>query len=187
MNQVIGIVKTQQLSTPKASFQVGVTRESAMHQLYILANNISLINNASSSSTSSTTTTTTAVLSDGNNHDNTHINNDATTSVYSGSAFSWLELQRIRSIAMNEQCCCLLIASLSPLICGHELVKLGLLLSLFGGTNRLDTSNSNNNNSDIDVNSSDKTSSDSFHIRDNIHVLMVGDPGIGKVCLAQYC
>lgn len=48
-----------------------------------------------------------------------------------------------------------------PAIYGHEMIKAGLLLSLFGG-------------------SSNQTSP-----RDDIHVLMVGDPGLGKSQLLQ--
>lgn len=57
----------------------------------------------------------------------------------------------------------LLIHSLCPGIYGHEMIKAGLILSLFGGNNK---------------------SSDS---RDDIHVLIVGDPGLGKSQMLQAC
>ena len=49
----------------------------------------------------------------------------------------------------------LLVHSVCPLIYGQELVKAGILLGLVGGN-------------------------PSEHHRSNIHVLMVGDPGLGK-------
>ncbi|KAG7197523.1 hypothetical protein KM043_017636 [Ampulex compressa] len=57
----------------------------------------------------------------------------------------------------------LLVHSLCPAIYGHEIVKAGLLLSLFGG---------NPKHTDL---------------RDDIHVLLVGDPGLGKSQMLQAC
>ncbi|XP_071858421.1 DNA helicase MCM8 isoform X1 [Bombus fervidus] len=57
----------------------------------------------------------------------------------------------------------LLVHSLCPSIYGHEIVKAGLMLSLFGG---------NVENSES---------------RENIHVLVVGDPGLGKSQMLQAC
>lgn len=61
----------------------------------------------------------------------------------------------------------LLTNSLSPSIYGHELVKAGLLLGLFGGTN--------------------KSAGDRTHlsIRGDPHILVVGDPGLGKSQMLQ--
>lgn len=50
-----------------------------------------------------------------------------------------------------------------PSIYGHELVKAGLLLSLFGG------------------------SSPNSEVREDIHVLLVGDPGLGKSQMLIAC
>lgn len=52
--------------------------------------------------------------------------------------------------------------SLCPKIFGHEIVKAGLILALFGGTK---------NNG----------------IRSDSHVLIVGDPGLGKSQLLKAC
>lgn len=57
----------------------------------------------------------------------------------------------------------LLIHSMCPSIYGHELVKAGLLLSLFGG------------------------SSPNGEVREDIHVLLVGDPGLGKSQMLIAC
>jgi len=54
----------------------------------------------------------------------------------------------------------LLVSSLSPSIFGQNIVKAALMLGLFGGTKR--------------------TSSDQFSIRADPHILIVGDPGMGK-------
>nr|CAD7462132.1 unnamed protein product [Timema tahoe] len=57
----------------------------------------------------------------------------------------------------------LLVNSLCPLIYGHEMVKAGLLLALFGGSIREDGG------------------------RADPHVLVVGDPGLGKSQMLQAC
>ena len=56
----------------------------------------------------------------------------------------------------------LLVHSLCPPIYGHEMVKAGLLLALFGGTSKF---------------SNDK---DNVAVRGDPHILIVGDPGLGK-------
>jgi DNA helicase MCM8 len=56
----------------------------------------------------------------------------------------------------------LLVHSLCPDIFGHEISKAGLLLTLFGGT-------------PVEVESLDPNAT-----RSNIHILIVGDPGMGK-------
>ena len=60
-----------------------------------------------------------------------------------------------------------LVNSLCPTIFGHTLVKAGLVLALVGGTDR----------------SSDSVSG--LHKRSDSHVLIVGDPGLGKSQLLQ--
>jgi DNA helicase MCM8 len=63
-----------------------------------------------------------------------------------------------------------LVASLCPSIVGNHLVKAGLLLALFGGTTNdgLDEKNS-------------------VPIRGDLHVLVVGDPGLGKSQMLKAC
>lgn len=57
----------------------------------------------------------------------------------------------------------MLVQSLCPSIFGHEVVKAGLLLAMFGGCQRYEDS------------------------RANPHVLVVGDPGLGKSQMLQAC
>ncbi|KAL1239536.1 DNA helicase [Trichinella pseudospiralis] len=59
-----------------------------------------------------------------------------------------------------------LVASLCPTIYGHEAVKAGLVLALFGGAT---------------------PSQQHLTTRSNIHALLVGDPGLGKTHLLQAC
>ena len=72
--------------------------------------------------------------------------------------FSSEDLRIIEQIARSPNCIGILLSSLCPSIYGHELVKFGLVLSLFGGT------------------PSDTLPSK----RSDVHVLVVGDPGLGK-------
>ncbi|XP_068318869.1 probable DNA helicase MCM8 [Pyrus communis] len=60
-----------------------------------------------------------------------------------------------------------LLQSICPSIFGHELVKAGILLALFGGVRK----NSNDQNK--------------VPVRGDIHVIIVGDPGLGKSQLLQ--
>jgi DNA replicative helicase MCM subunit Mcm2 (Cdc46/Mcm family) len=58
-------------------------------------------------------------------------------------------------------------SSLCPQIYGHEMVKSALVLSLFGGTNKVDKEDN------------------SIRIRGQIHILIVGDHGSGKDLLLK--
>ena len=69
----------------------------------------------------------------------------------------------IREILNHANTFELLVKSSVPSIFGHELVKTGMLLALFGGASKKRT----NDNEKVSV-------------RPDIHVLVVGDPGLGK-------
>jgi DNA helicase MCM8 len=84
--------------------------------------------------------------------------------------YSRTDLEIIRKIALNEKCFSLLVASLCPDIYGHEIVKAGLLLGLLGGNS-------------VSSESSAAGDDEQVPIRQDIHVLIVGDPGLGKVSL----
>jgi hypothetical protein len=124
-------------------------------------------------------------------------------------AFSQAELMQVRNIALFQlnasvsgstsdyggstcyggddtqiaemSCVGLLTASLCPTIFGHELVKLGLLLGLFGGTRSGDTVTIDSSSGGSGSGSSYDGNIKGLHVRSDIHVLVVGDPGLGKV------
>eukprot|EP01083_Nonionella_stella_P147960 467634_1 len=82
----------------------------------------------------------------------------------------------------------LLVNSVCPSIFGHEIVKAGLLLSMVGGNTKLignsglatnKTAHSPNKDNDGDSKMADINES-GLHIRGDIHMLIVGDPGLGK-------
>lgn len=77
--------------------------------------------------------------------------------------FSVPDYKAIKDIYENPDTLGLLVHSLCPGIYGHEMIKMALLLSLIGG------------------------SSKHANLRDNIHILIVGDPGLGKSQMLQAC
>ena len=84
--------------------------------------------------------------------------------------FTMLDYAAIRDIfETGPELFKLLVSSLCPSIYGHELVKAGLLLALFGGTSKY-------------------TNDSAFvPVRGDPHVLVVGDPGLGKSQMLQSC
>lgn len=72
----------------------------------------------------------------------------------------------IREVVREKDPFGFLVHSAVPSIYGHEMVKAGLLLSLFGGASRERVGHS--------------ASSEVVSIRTDIHCLVVGDPGLGK-------
>ena len=103
------------------------------------------------------------------------------------SGFTRLDIEFIR--AFTSQCrgdqFRQLVRSFAPGICGMDIVKAGIVLSLFGGvrkadaSSRLDATDAPNTLSTTDV------SGHHVPIRGDIHVLLVGDPGLGKSQLLQ--
>jgi DNA helicase MCM8 len=69
------------------------------------------------------------------------------------------DFKEFRRIAKSENLFASLMHSLYPTIYGNELIKTGLVLSLFGGTRKYVGQNP---------------------VRSEIHVLIIGDPGLGK-------
>ncbi|XP_004751587.1 DNA helicase MCM8 isoform X1 [Mustela putorius furo] len=81
--------------------------------------------------------------------------------------FSLKDLYAIQEIQAEENLFKLIVNSLCPVIFGHELVKAGLALALFGGSQKY---------------ADDKNR---IPIRGDPHVLVVGDPGLGKSQMLQ--
>ncbi|KAI9000301.1 MCM2/3/5 family-domain-containing protein [Gaertneriomyces semiglobifer] len=79
------------------------------------------------------------------------------------------EQEKIDTLAAREDLYELLARSIAPSIFGMEDVKKGVLLQLFGGTNKFQ-----------------KDKPGSPRIRGDINVLLVGDPGVSKSQLLQY-
>ncbi|XP_058143519.1 DNA helicase MCM8 isoform X4 [Dasypus novemcinctus] len=81
--------------------------------------------------------------------------------------FSLKDLYAIQEIQAEENLFKLIVNSLCPVIFGHELVKAGLALALFGGTQKY---------------ADDKNR---IPVRGDPHILVVGDPGLGKSQMLQ--
>lgn len=77
-----------------------------------------------------------------------------------------------------------LVKSAVPSIYGHELVKAGLLLALFGGSDlqRVDdgAAASGSDSADARISDGKADTNERVAIRRDIHCLIVGDPGLGK-------
>ncbi|CAF0865720.1 unnamed protein product [Adineta ricciae] len=83
--------------------------------------------------------------------------------------FSLFDLYGIQQIQQQRNVLKLLVHSLCPSIYGHELVKAALLMALFGGLVRGEDGASH------------------IPIRSDPHILIVGDPGLGKSQLLHAC
>lgn len=90
------------------------------------------------------------------------ISSNRNASVTWKSTFSDKDIGLIRAIKSKPCPFRLLVHSLSPMIFGHEMVKAGLVLGLLGG-------------------------SDNAYRRSQSHILIVGDPGLGKSQMLQAC
>lgn len=88
-------------------------------------------------------------------------------SVSVGIEFSLKDYYGIQEIQGEPNLFRLLVGSLCPSIYGHEMVKAGLLLCLFGGCGR--------------------GGKGGVAVRGNSHILVVGDPGLGKSQMLQAC
>ena len=79
-------------------------------------------------------------------------------------SFSELDMQMIEQVSADENTMRLLVNSLCPSIFGQEMVKAGLVLCMFGGVGKYQSGEEKNR----------------LAIRGDPHMLIVGDPGLGK-------
>lgn len=112
-----------------------------------------------------------------------------TSSIGAGCSaqFSAGELSMIRALALSECALPLFVHSLCPTIFGHELVKAGLLLGLFGGSSYKTRPHAGAGTDGDQVTAgATEGGAKEFQVRADIHVLVVGDPGLGKVRISSY-
>ncbi|XP_051815675.1 DNA helicase MCM8 [Acanthochromis polyacanthus] len=83
-----------------------------------------------------------------------------------GEEFSLKELYAVQEIQSQPELLRLIVHSLCPAIYGHLLVKAALALALFGGRQK-------------------HTGKNSVPVRGDAHILIVGDPGLGKSQMLQ--
>lgn len=82
--------------------------------------------------------------------------------------FTERDMGAIVAIANQKNLFKFIVNSLCPAIFGHEVVKAGLCLALFGGNRK-------------------QATSEKLSIRADSHVLVVGDPGLGKSQMLRAC
>ena len=160
--EIVGVICTMQVaSNGKKFYSKKGQGESALHTMYLLANSlikVCNINNGSSCKGERKRERDAVVEGTGTPslspppaiRNNTQGNGNARN-------FSSEEVAMFQSIRASRDPMGLLVSSFCPAIFGHETVKLGLLLGLMGGTHTQDR-----------------------NVRSDIHVLVVGDPGLGK-------
>jgi len=83
--------------------------------------------------------------------------------------FSSNDIKIIETLSQDPNLFPLLVKSFCPTIYGHELVKAGLLLTILGGSNP-----------NLDPNARPTQKRSNTHFRPDCHLLLLGDPGLGK-------
>lgn len=138
---VCGIVKVMTVEGPSQS-----KGTNSLYYMYVEANSISTMRSRSSTSPLNSA------------HNDRIVSETTTPTVHTV----------IREVVSEKDPFGFLVHSAVPSIFGHEMVKAGLLLALFGGSSKADTVLEASQNSDR------------IAIRSDIHCLVVGDPGLGK-------
>ena len=166
--RVVGIVKSVEVVADGGAF--GKSASSKPKCTYLLYLEAVSVNNAKAATGGSGSKPPSAAqqpsVGEGETGGSARAASEGLESLHASVAFSVRDLQEISRLhakwkgRMFE----LLSASICPTIFGHEVVKTGLALGLFGGSQRA------------------LSGSDASHIgkRSDIHVLVVGDPGMGK-------
>lgn len=139
---VCGVVKVM---TVEGASQAKNTN--SLYYMYVEANSISTTRSRSSAST---------------------LNSGQTDRIVSDDSGTPTVHSVIHEVVREEDPFGFLVHSAVPTIYGHEMVKAGLLLALFGGSSKVDSILEATQNSDC------------IAIRSDIHCLVVGDPGLGK-------
>lgn len=188
-------------------------RESGLHQLYILANSITCTKASGDRIRSGhslpgqgkgESLLANSLLVSTASQPPTRLGNSMTAQ-QKFTDFTMEECTLIRKVALSPFCLPLLLHSLCDTIFGHEMVKLGLLLGILGGSDFLeskrnltvpsDAAKAEESSNEDDIHQTilrhlegvNSTSADEIYnhqsvkVRENIHVLIVGDPGLGKV------
>ena len=121
----------------------------------------------------------------------TAISNNPSTSNINDQKVNLAEINMIHKISERKDLFALLVKSICPSIFGNEIVKVGMIMSLFGGTDHrlkmkgefadiifghAEKENLNQQGEDEFLGEDKVTPT----IRPDIHMLVVGDPGLGK-------
>ena len=163
---ICGIMKTELQNDMKGFGGQKNNKNKALHASYIDVNSIK---------NSNADYFLTAAVSSSNAYDN---------------KVNLAELNEIHKVSERRDVFPLLIKSICPSIYGHDLVKTGLLLALFGGTDfRLKNkgdfadllfSHNEKSGSHNGGGNDEEMEEEQPSVRPDIHMLMVGDPGLGK-------
>ncbi|KAJ1894372.1 DNA replication licensing factor mcm8 [Kickxella alabastrina] len=146
-----GIVKVTQSDEGK-----GKGRANSLYILYLDAVAINKVGGGDDGSNKSSS------YMNGLSQDKDTDNDENEMTTKDGIHFSSKDLLFIRKVYHEPRLFRLLVHSFCPGIFGHEMVKAGIMLALFGARKRQSTERG------------------SMNIRSDSHVLVVGDPGLGK-------
>ena len=91
--------------------------------------------------------------------------------------FTENDLKMIEALANTPNIFHLLVKSFCPAIYGHELVKAGIILAITGGSNLEEVKAGTQKSKSNKIRTS---------LRPDCHVLLIGDPGLGKSQLLKY-